>query len=169
MVIPVDKPSFMFGDNQSVLANTSNPGSTIKNKSQSICFHFIHEGCAHDERRTDYVKTCENIAYLLRNIFLAGRSVGTLWTKSFSGWEERSRRDKWHLAWDGIGLKSLSEMKIWAWASLSLQWHTFVLESNSSPSFGDVVGPWAWYFPHFYLMFFCFLISGFHHWRESSF
>ena len=65
MGIPVDELSFMFGDNQSMLANTANPGSTIKKKSQSICFHFIREGCARDEWRTAYVKTCENIADLL--------------------------------------------------------------------------------------------------------
>ena len=65
MVIPVDEPSFVFGDNQSMLGNTANPGSTIKNKSQLICFHFICEGCARDEWCTAYVKTCENIADLL--------------------------------------------------------------------------------------------------------
>ena len=48
MGIPMDKPSFMFGDNQYVLDNTSNPGSTIKKKSQSICFHFIRKGWACD-------------------------------------------------------------------------------------------------------------------------
>ena len=62
---PVYEPSFMFGDNHSVLANTANPGSTINKKSQSICFHFIREGWARDEWRTAYVKTCENIADLL--------------------------------------------------------------------------------------------------------
>ena len=49
MVIPVDEPSFMFGDNQSILANTANPGSTIKKKSQSICLYFVREGFACDE------------------------------------------------------------------------------------------------------------------------
>ena len=65
MGIPVDEPSFMFGDNQSVLGNTAYPGSNIKYKSQSICFHFIREGWARDEWRTEYVKTYENIADLL--------------------------------------------------------------------------------------------------------
>ena len=32
MGIPVDEPSFVFGDNQSLLANTANPGSTINKK-----------------------------------------------------------------------------------------------------------------------------------------
>ena len=65
MGIPVDEPSFMFGDNQPVLANTANPGSTIKKKSQSICFHYIREGYARDEWCTAYVKTCDNIADIL--------------------------------------------------------------------------------------------------------
>ena len=65
MGIPVDEPSFVFSDNQSVLDNTDNTGSTIKKKSQSICFRFIRKGCARDEWHADYFKTCENIADLM--------------------------------------------------------------------------------------------------------
>ena len=65
MGIPVDEHAFVFGDNQSVLANTTNPGSTIKKKMHSIAYHFIREGCAKDEWRTAYINTAENIADLL--------------------------------------------------------------------------------------------------------
>ena len=34
MGIHVDEPKFVFGDNQYVLSNTTNPGSIIKKKSQ---------------------------------------------------------------------------------------------------------------------------------------
>jgi hypothetical protein len=34
--ITVDKPAFVFGDNQSVLANTTTPGATLKKKSNAI-------------------------------------------------------------------------------------------------------------------------------------
>ena len=34
--IPVDGPAFIFGDNQSVLCNTSMPESALKKKAQSI-------------------------------------------------------------------------------------------------------------------------------------
>jgi len=34
--IRVDEPAYIFGDNQSVLANTSNPASTLKKKSNAI-------------------------------------------------------------------------------------------------------------------------------------
>ena len=65
MGIPVDLPTFVYGDNQSVLANTTVPDSTLKKKSNSIAYHFVREGCARDEWRTAYVNTHENPADLL--------------------------------------------------------------------------------------------------------
>lgn len=58
-------PSYVYGDNQSVLANTTVPESTLKKKSQSIAYHFVREGCARDEWRTTYVNTHLNPADLL--------------------------------------------------------------------------------------------------------
>ena len=41
MGISCDDPMFIYGDNQSVLANTTIPDSTLKKKSQSIAYHFV--------------------------------------------------------------------------------------------------------------------------------
>ena len=49
MGIPVIGPVYIYGDNQSVLCNTSIPESQLKKKSQSIAYHFIREGCSRDE------------------------------------------------------------------------------------------------------------------------
>ena len=65
MGIPIDGPSYIYGDNQSVLANTTIPDSTLKKKSQSIAYHFVREGAARDEWRTSYVNTNDNEADLL--------------------------------------------------------------------------------------------------------
>ena len=65
MGIPCEIPSFVYGDNKSVLANTMVPDSTLKKKSNSIAYHFIREGCARDEWRMAYVNTHENPADLL--------------------------------------------------------------------------------------------------------
>ena len=65
IVIPVTGPVYISGDNQSVLANTTNPDSTLKKKSQSIAYHFVREGVAKGEWRTSYVNTHENEADLL--------------------------------------------------------------------------------------------------------
>jgi hypothetical protein len=65
MGITVDKPAFIFGDNQSVLANTTAPASTLKKKSNSIAYHFVREGCARDEWQTVYINMHDNVANLL--------------------------------------------------------------------------------------------------------
>ena len=65
MGIPVDEPAFIFGDNQSVLANTTMAESTMKKKTQSIAHHFVQEGSARDEWRTVYINTHENVANML--------------------------------------------------------------------------------------------------------
>ena len=77
MGITVDAPGYIFGDNQSVLANTSHPHSTLKKKSSSIAFHFVREGVAKTEWCTTYLNTHYNPADLL--------------TKSLPGGEKRTR------------------------------------------------------------------------------
>ena len=51
MGIPVEGPTCIYGDKQSLLANTTIPDSTFKKKSQSIAYHFVREGAARDEWR----------------------------------------------------------------------------------------------------------------------
>ena len=71
MGIPVEGPSYIYGDNQSVLANTTIPESTLKKKSQSIAYHFVREGVSRDEWRTTYINTHKNESDLLTKV-LAG-------------------------------------------------------------------------------------------------
>ena len=72
MGIPCQGPAYILGDNQSVLANTSIPDSTLKKKSQSIAYHFVREGAARDEWRTSYINTHENEADLLTKLLPSG-------------------------------------------------------------------------------------------------
>ena len=64
MGIKVDEPAFVFGDNKSVLCNTTAPALTLKKKSNAIAYHFVREGVARDEWWTAYVNTDDNVAYL---------------------------------------------------------------------------------------------------------
>ena len=77
MGIEVSEPAYVFGDNQSVLANTTIPHSSLKKKSSSIAFHFVREGVARSEWRTAYLNTNYNPADML--------------TKSLPGGEKRNR------------------------------------------------------------------------------
>ena len=74
MGIPVENPVFTFGDNQSVLWNTSVPESMLKKKSNSIAYHFVREGAARDEWRTSYVRTTVNPADLLTKALRYGEN-----------------------------------------------------------------------------------------------
>ena len=62
MGIPVEHCCFIYGDNKSVLNNTTAPESTISKKHLSIAYHFVREGCANDEWRTGYISTDQNAA-----------------------------------------------------------------------------------------------------------
>ena len=77
MGIPVEAPTYVFGDNQAVLANITMSHSTLKKKSSSVAYHFVHEGVAKDEWRVTYLNTHFNPADLL--------------TKSLPGGEKRTR------------------------------------------------------------------------------
>lgn len=62
MGIPVGNPCFVFGDNQSVLWNTTIPDSTLKKKSSSVAYHYVREGVSRDEWRTGYINTKDNLS-----------------------------------------------------------------------------------------------------------
>ena len=72
MGIPYEDPTFVYGDNKSVLANTSMPGSTLKKTMNSLSYHFICEGFARDEWRTAYVNTNFNLADFLTKCLPSG-------------------------------------------------------------------------------------------------
>ena len=60
--ITVELPTYIFGDNQSVLVNSSKPHSSLKKKSSSIAFHFVCEGAAKYEWGVAYLNINHNPA-----------------------------------------------------------------------------------------------------------
>ena len=67
MGIPCEYPSFIYGDNKSVLINASNPFSMLKKKSSLIAYHFVRENVSKDECRVIYINTHNNVADMLTN------------------------------------------------------------------------------------------------------
>ena len=65
MDIKINGPAFVYGDNQSVLANTTVPYLPLKKKSNSIVFHFVYEGTTRDEWRNTHIKTNGNTSDML--------------------------------------------------------------------------------------------------------
>ena len=70
MGVPVEEPTYIFGDNMSVINNTSRPESVLKKKSNSICYHAIRESVAMGESATTHIPTGDNIANLATKLIM---------------------------------------------------------------------------------------------------
>jgi hypothetical protein len=44
--VAIDGPTYVYGDNMSVVHNTQRPESVLKKKSNSICYHAVRESAA---------------------------------------------------------------------------------------------------------------------------
>ena len=68
MGVCIDGPTYVYGDNMSVIHNTLTFESVLKKKSNSICYQFIHETVAMKECLTAHVPTLVNWADLLTKV-----------------------------------------------------------------------------------------------------
>ena len=73
MGVEITGPSYIYGDNMSVIHNTQRPESTLKKKSNSICYHAVRESVAMGESLTGHISTHENPADLATKIIPGGR------------------------------------------------------------------------------------------------
>ena len=72
MAITYEGPVYLCGDNQSVLANTTVSGSTLK-KSSSLAHHLLREGVAMDYWRTANININDNEADFLTKVLPFGQ------------------------------------------------------------------------------------------------
>jgi hypothetical protein len=73
MGVPLSGPTLMYGDNMSVIHNTQRPESTLKKKSNSICYHAIREAVAMGECLTTHIPTDQNPADICTKVLPGGR------------------------------------------------------------------------------------------------
>ena len=73
MGVPISGPTYIYGDNMSVIHNTQRPESVLKKKSNSICYHAIRESVAMGESITAHVRTELNPADLCTKILSGGQ------------------------------------------------------------------------------------------------
>ena len=72
MGIHISGPSYIYGDNMSVIHNTQKPESTLKKKSNAICYHAVREAVAMGECKTGHIRSEENPADLGSKIIPGG-------------------------------------------------------------------------------------------------
>ena len=68
MGVFIDGPTYVYGDNMSVIFNTSRPESQLKKKSNSLCCHAVRESVAVGECITTHTPTLLNFSDLLTKV-----------------------------------------------------------------------------------------------------
>ena len=83
MGIPLSDTCFVYGDNKSVLYNTTLPESILKNKRNFIAYHAVREGVATGEWITGYEPTDTNISDLFKKPIPGGESRIRIFSGSY--------------------------------------------------------------------------------------
>ena len=72
MGVPMSGPSYVHGDNVSVIDNSSKTDSTLNKKSNQVCHHFMHEWVATGECVVTHIPTGDNLGDAATNWFPGG-------------------------------------------------------------------------------------------------
>jgi hypothetical protein len=65
MGVPLSGPTYIYGNNNSQVTNSSRSESTLKKKCNSICYHAICESVAMGETLLMHIRTGDNLADFL--------------------------------------------------------------------------------------------------------
>ena len=75
MGIPCDLNAYVYGNNQSVLVNSSKPFSMSKKKSSSIAYQCFHESFYKDKLQVKYISTHDNVADIMTKLLIGEKRV----------------------------------------------------------------------------------------------
>ena len=78
MGVELSGPSFIYGDNMSVIHNTQRPELTLKKKSNSICYHAVQESVAMGECLTGHIVSNKNPADIMTKEVPGGQKYDDL-------------------------------------------------------------------------------------------
>jgi hypothetical protein len=78
MGVPISGPSYVYGDNMSVIYNTQTPESRLNKKSNSICYHACREAVASGEAITGHVRSEKNPADICTKVIAGGQKRDSL-------------------------------------------------------------------------------------------
>ena len=68
MDVSISSPLSIYGDNMSVVHDTSKPESALRKKSNSVCQHTVHESIAMGGFLVGHIPSKKNVADLMTNI-----------------------------------------------------------------------------------------------------
>jgi hypothetical protein len=74
MGVALTGPAYVYGDNMLVIHNTQRPESTLKKKSNVICYHAVRESVAMGECITGHVASVDNPADIATKVIPGGQN-----------------------------------------------------------------------------------------------
>ena len=81
MGVAISGPTYIYGDNMSVIHNMQRPESTLRKKSNAICYHAVRESVAMGESLTGHIRTADNPADLATKVIANGQMRRSLVNK----------------------------------------------------------------------------------------
>ena len=69
MGIKISRPPYIYGDNMSVVQNTSRLESVLRKNSNSVCFHTVHESVAMGASLVGHIPSKENVTDFMTIVF----------------------------------------------------------------------------------------------------
>ena len=73
MGVALSGPTYVYGDNMSVVHNTQRPESVLKKKSNAICYHAVRESVAMGESIIGHIPSVDNPSDICTKIVLGGQ------------------------------------------------------------------------------------------------
>ncbi len=68
MDVAIDGAAHLYGDNMSIIKNTSKPKSTLNKKSDAVCYHAVRESVAMGENLATHIPGAEKPADLMTKV-----------------------------------------------------------------------------------------------------
>jgi hypothetical protein len=73
MGVAIDSPTYVYGDNMSVVHNTQRPESVLKKKSNAICYQEVQESAAMGESIIGHLTSVNNPADICTKVVPGGQ------------------------------------------------------------------------------------------------
>jgi hypothetical protein len=92
MGIPIAGPTYVYGDNMSVIHNTQWPESTLKKKNLSICYHAVREAVAMGEILMSHVRTKNNFSDFMTKVTYGQKQRHLMGSVLFDIYDDHSNK-----------------------------------------------------------------------------
>jgi hypothetical protein len=92
MGVPIAGPTYVYGDNMSVIHNTQQPESTLKKKNLSICYHAVRKAVAMGEILTSHVQTENNFSDFMMKVTYGQKQCHLVGSVLFDIYDDHSNK-----------------------------------------------------------------------------